>query len=194
MTPKRLKVLIADGESLAVEFKGEGHTSLSDRELIEAAVCLANRPTEEPGWLLVGVEDDGRITGAHPRHEAGQTDTRRVQALIANRTRPSLSVIAEVVPIEGGEVLVIEVPPSRYPVGTSDGRYLRRAIGGRGKPECIPFHFHEMQARLADRGFLDYSALVIPEASWDDLDPLELERFRRSVRESRGRGDETLLE
>ena len=100
MTLERLRLLITDGESLAVEFKGEEHTPLSDRDLVEAAVCLANRPTEEPGWLLVGVEDDGRITGAHPRHEAGQTDTRRVQALIANRTRPSLSVIAEVVPIE----------------------------------------------------------------------------------------------
>jgi ATP-dependent DNA helicase RecG len=52
--------------------------------------------------------------------------------------------------------------------------------------------FHEMHARQADRGAEDYSALVVPHASWDDLDPLELERFRRSIRERRS-GDRTLL-
>jgi len=51
-----------------------------------------------------------------------------------------------------------------------------------------------MQATLASRGALDYSALVVPEVSWEDLDPLEFERFRRMIRESRGQGDQTLLE
>jgi len=40
---------------------------------------------------------------------------------------------------------------------------------------------------------LDYSAAVAEGATWDDLDLLEIERFRRFVRESGGRGDETLL-
>ena len=51
-----------------------------------------------------------------------------------------------------------------------------------------------MQARQADRGLLDYSALVLSDVGWGDLDPLEFDRFRRSIRERRGRGDETLLE
>ena len=46
---------------------------------------------------------------------------------------------------------------------------------------------------LLTEGFLDYSALVVPEAEWDDLDPLEFERFRRFIRESRGQGDTALL-
>jgi len=79
------------------------------------------------------------------------------------------------------------------PVGTTDGTYLRRIIGGRGRPECLPFHFHEMQAMLANRGALDYSAFVVPDAHWEDLDPLEFERFRRTIRESRGQGDTALL-
>jgi ubiquinone/menaquinone biosynthesis C-methylase UbiE len=32
--------------------------------LVEADICLANRSGVEPGWLVVGVEDDGRITGS----------------------------------------------------------------------------------------------------------------------------------
>jgi len=51
-----------------------------------------------------------------------------------------------------------------------------------------------MQGYQADRGILDYSFLVIPEARWEDLDPLEFERFRRSIRESRGLGDPSLID
>lgn len=192
MTPERLREMIQAGESLDVEFKGESSHAVSDNQIIEAVVCLANRPSDRPGWLLLGIEDDGRVTGARPRHH-DRTDPIRVQALIANRTRPSLSVRVEVISLEGRDVIAIEIPSSRVPVGTTDGRYVRRAIGGDGKPACLPMHFHEMQALQADRGLIDYSALVIPEAQWDDLDPLEFERFRRIIRESQGRGDASLV-
>ena len=193
MTPEALRKLINDGETLDVEFKGEASRPLSDNDLVEAVVCLSNR-SGDSGYLLIGVEDDGRITGARPRHEAGHTDIARLQALIANRTRPSTSVRAAIVQLEEHEILTIEIPAARSPVGTADGKYLRRALGGDGKPACVPFAFHEMQARQADRGVLDYAALVIPGAEWSDLDPLEIERFRRSIRESSGRGDGSLLE
>ncbi len=194
MTRDTLLDLIAQGENLAVEFKGEEREPLSDRDLVEAVVCMANIPGENVGHILLGVEDDGRVTGARPRHEAGKTDPRRVQALIANRTRPSLACEVELAFIEDREVLAIRVPKSRIPVGTAEGKYLRRAIGGRGRPECLPFHFHEMQAFQADRGILDYSLLVVPEASWEHLDSLEFERYRRSIRESRGLGDPALVD
>lgn len=193
MTPEALRELISAGEMLDVEFKSEEAGALSDRDLLEAIVCLANRPGTASGWLLVGVEDDGRISGARARHES-RTDCQRVQALIAHRTRPSISVRAEVVLLDGKEVLAMEVPTARSPVGTADGKFLRRAIGGDGKPACVPLHFHEMQSLQADRGVLDYSALAVEGARWADLDPLELERFRRFVRESQGRGDGALLD
>ncbi len=192
MTPEQLKDLIAAGESLDVEFKGEERKPLSDDELIEAVVCLANRSSNTPAWLLIGVEDDGRVTGARPRHESGRTDPDRLAALIANRTRPSLVPRVALVPFQGKEVIAIEVPPVPAPVGTTAGKYLRRALGGDGKPCCLPMFFHEMHARQADRGAEDYSALIVPDATWEDLDPLEFERFRRSIRERRG-GDPSLL-
>ena len=192
MMPEDLRRLIGAGETLQVEFKGEEQRPLSDGDLIEAVVCLANRSDDAPAWVLIGVEDDGRLTGARPRHH-DRTDPLRLQALISNRTRPSLAVRAEVITLEDKDVIVIEIPSTRSPVGTADGKYLRRALGGDGRPACVPFHFHEMQALQADRGVLDYSALVIPDARWDDLDPLEFERFRRFVRESQGRGDASLI-
>ena len=89
MTPEGLLELIRRGESLDLEFKGESRGPLSDTNLVESVVCLANQTGTAPGWLLVGVEDDGRITGARPRHEADETDAPRVRLMIANRTRPS---------------------------------------------------------------------------------------------------------
>jgi len=193
MTPERLHQMIQAGESLSVEFKGESNRAISDQELIETVVCLANRSSSQPAWILIGVEDDGIITGARARHGT-HTDPLRVQALVANRTRPSLSVRVEVVALGGKEVIVIEVPPVRLPTGTADGRYLRRAIGSDGRPACLPMHFHEMHALQAERGMLDYSELVIPEARWNDLDSLEFDRFRRFIRESHGRGDALLVD
>jgi len=192
VTPERLQGLIAAGESLDVEFKGEERKPLSDDDLVEAVVCLANRSSRDPAWLVIGVEDDGSVTGARPRHESGRTDPARLSALVANRTRPSLTPRVAVVPLHGKELIVIEVPPASAPVGTTAGKYLRRALGGDGKPCCLPMFFHEMHARQADRGAEDYSALILPEATWEDLDPLEFERFRRSIRERRG-GDQSLL-
>lgn len=193
MTADDLRRLIAAGETLRVEFKGEARGMLNDRDLVEAVVCLANRSGREPAWLLVGVEDDGRVTGARARHENG-TDLHKLAALIAGRTRPSISAGVEALVLDGNDVLVIDVTPQSQVVGTSDGVYLRRAIGGDGNPACLPMDVAAMGSLQADRGQLDPSAQLIAAARWEDLDPLEFERFRRSVRERRGRSDESLLD
>lgn len=84
-----IDALIARGESLDLEFK----TEVNDGELVETVVCLANGGG---GTLLIGVEDDGRVTGARPRH-GSSIDPRRVEAVVSNSTRPAVGVRAEVV-------------------------------------------------------------------------------------------------
>ena len=49
-------------------------------------------------------------------------------------------------------LLVIQVSPQRQPVGTSDGVFLRRTIGGDGRPACLPMDGYAMQS-LRQRGF-----------------------------------------
>ena len=193
MTAKQLRRLIAGGETLDVEFKGEKRSSLNDRELVAAVVCLANRSGAEPGWLFVGVEDDGAVTGARSRHDKA-TDIDKVAALIAARTQPALAVRVEAHSLDGVPVLVIEVPRQQHVVSTSDGQFLRRTMGGDGRPACVPMDAFAIQSQQANRGLLDPSAQVVAGARWEDLDPLEFERFRRSVRERRGRSDESLLD
>lgn len=190
MSESELRALIAQGERLHVEFK----RAATPEELVEAVVCLANRPAEEWGYLLLGVDDDGAIVGTSFHRETSYREPLQIQALIAGRTRPAIACEVAFVPVAEKTVIAVRVPRAVRPVGTASGRYLRRAIGGRGTPECAPYHFHEMQAFLAARGSLDYTALPVPEARWDDLDPLEFERYRRFIRESRGQGDTVLLE
>ena len=152
--PARVAQWIAGGETYEVEFKGEQRERLNDRDLVEAVVCLANGTG---GVLLIGVEDDGTVSGARPRHEAGRTDPLRVQTLIANMTQPALSAVAGIVQVEGTEVLVVEVPDSPRVVGTTRGTYVRRAIAGDGRPTCVPYHAHEMLAHEVDRGAVDWA-------------------------------------
>lgn len=188
MTEGELRAVVAAGESFTIEFKGEERARLSDDDIVEACVCLANG---SGGTLLIGVEDDGRITGASARHEAGRTDPDRLQALIANRTQPPLRSIVDVVDVDDAVVIAISVDDEQRSVGTASARYIRRAIGPDGKPSCVPYHLHEMQAHEIGRGAVDYAAIEVPGASWDDLDPLEFERLRRIIRET-GTGDVAL--
>ena len=183
-----LAAMVAGGETLAVQFKSARRGRLPDRELVETVACMANRDDDGEGWVLLGVEDDGQVTGTR----AGEMDVFQVQALVSNRTRPAVAVHAETFELDGKKVLAIGVPRSLSPVGTADGRYLRRALGGAGKPACVPFHFREMNSRQADFGTFDYSAVELPELGFDALDPLEFARYRRAIRENRG-GDEALL-
>lgn len=190
LTEESLREIIASGESFDVEFAGEDAAPLSDAALLEAVVCQANG---RGGILLVGVEDDGRVTGARARH-GSYTDARRVESFIANQTVPSCPVECSIAALDGRDVLVVEIPPGRPVTSTNTGIYKRRAMDVHGRPRCLPFLAHEMQSREASRGALDYSSLVVPEARWEDLDPLEIERLRQMVARNRGRADASLLE
>lgn len=160
--PRRVARWIAEGESYEVEFKGEQRERLNDRDLVEAVVCLANG---NGGALLVGIEDDGTISGARPRHESGRTDPLRVEALIANMTQPPLSTVVKTVEIDSHEILVVEVPDSPRVVGTTRGTYVRRALAGDGRPTCVPYHAHEMLAHEVDRGAVDWAGLRVSAAA-----------------------------
>ena len=73
MNSESLLQLIQQGETMDIEFKGEERKALSDNDLVEAVVCLCNRPGDVPGYLLLGVEDDGRIRSETPTFVAGLT-------------------------------------------------------------------------------------------------------------------------
>jgi ATP-dependent DNA helicase RecG len=188
-TVDEVRALIAGGETLTVEFKGDSAQPLADRDLVETAACLANT---RGGVILVGVEDSGVVTGARPRH-GSYTDVRRLEALIANKTVPGCPAECDVIALDGHDVIVVRIPPGRPITATSGGVYKRRRLDVHGHPQCAPFFPHEIQSREGSRGAQDYSALPVPGARWDDLDPLEFERLRQTIQRSPGRADASLL-
>ena len=96
--------MIPSRESMTVEFKSD-RKKLSDRELIETVVCLAN---SEGGELWLGVEDDGTPTGLHADHAELAT----LPAFIAGRTAPRLDVRVTPVEAEGVRITRMRAFPA----------------------------------------------------------------------------------
>lgn len=165
-------------ETLTVEFKSD-LKKLPDRDLIEALVCLANA---EGGELWLGVEDDGTPSGLHADHR----QLEGLAGMVAARTSPSLSVLAEAVELDGVTVTCIRVAKAQGEVATTGGVYLRRRLKHDGTPECVAMLPHERASRASSFGLIDVSAQPVVGATLADLDPLERERLRQAVQQYGG--------
>jgi ATP-dependent DNA helicase RecG len=109
-----------------------------------------------------------------------------IAAFIASRTVPPLNVEVSFVHFAEGLVAVVSIPPARQHVSTNDGKLLIRYFDTKGRPGCRPLYSHEIIGWRADHGMADPSALLMPEVTWDDLEPLEFSRLRRMVEENTG--------
>lgn len=170
--------LIEQGESLVLEFKSDVKC-LPDRELIAAIAALANT---EGGDLVLGVEDDGTVTGLHPNHG----NPSGLAAFIANKTNPPVAVRVERHEVKGLEVALIRVPKSKELVSTSEGLLQRRRLMVNGKPEAVPFYPHEFVQRQSSMGLKDPSAIVVEGITAKELNPLERHRVREAIRKYGG--------
>lgn len=188
MDAATMEISIAQGESIEREFKSDLRREFTDKEIYEEVVALANT---NGGVLWVGVENDGTITGARPRHGAS-TDSNKLKSAIFHNTVPNINTRISIVSHPKGNVLAIEV--DKYPeiCSTTSGKTLRRAIGADGKPQTVPFYARDQVSRRVDLGLLDFSAQPIDVTTFDDLDPLEFERVRQTI--TKLRGDRTLLD
>lgn len=176
--------ILPPAETLTVEFKSD-RKRLSDADLVEALVCLANT---EGGELWLGVEDDGQVTGLHADHAL----LVGLAGLVAARTSPSLQVDVEPAVINGVRVACIRVPKATSEVATQAGVYVRRRIKHDGTPECVPMLPHERISRASSFGLIDVSAQPVAGCTLADFDPLERERLRQAVHKYGG--DRVLLE
>lgn len=149
---------MAAGESQTVEFKSH----VNDRELVKAVACLANGGG---GTLLLGVNDDGTVVGAQPRHGAS-TDPHRVAAYVQNATEPALAVAVTLEQINERQVVRIDVPDADPgPVGTKDGVFTKRVMDAVGRPQCRPMTVHEIVGMgMLTRG-QDFATAVARDAT-----------------------------
>lgn len=183
---QKLQELIILGESLEREFKSD-RRQISDNEIYEEVVALANT---SGGVLLIGVEDDGTVTGARPRH-GNITEPMKLQSAIFNNTVPNINTQISVLSHPDGTVLAIEVTSYPEPCATAKGKSIHRIVGPDGRPQTVPFYPRDQRSRRVDLGLLDFSAQVMDGVTFEDLDPLEFERLRQSIVSLRG--DRALL-
>lgn len=178
MSNDEILKIIQQGESLTLEFKSD-QKCLPDRDLVAAVVSLANT---EGGELLLGVEDDGTVTGLHPSH----INITGIPSLIANRTNPAISVQIEKYTISGQPVARISVSKSRQLVSTSEGLLLRRRMKLDNTPEAVPFYPHEFIQRQSSMGLIDPSAMVLEDIEMEQLDTLQRQRLRNAIKKYGG--------
>lgn len=179
---QEIKEIIQNGENLSVEFKSD-LTRLSDSALVTAIVGLSNT---EGGYLLLGVEDNGDVTGLHKKHQ----NTSGLSGLVANRTVPSLNIKSQIIEIDSVNIAVITVPKANGIIATSDGLIQQRRLKADGTPESIPFHPHDFMQRQSSLQVIDPSAIAMQDISADQLDPLQRQRLRNAIK--RYGGDNSL--
>ncbi|MFP5252471.1 MAG: DNA glycosylase AlkZ-like family protein [Actinomycetes bacterium] len=188
MSPDELAQVIAAGESFTVEFKRGQRSAMSDNDIVDAVICMANG---DGGLVVIGVEDDGTITGLEARRGAS-TQPHLLQAMILNKTESPLATAVEMVDMNGLPVAVIDVPKAPVPVGSKSGKYVRRSLRADGRPECVAYPLYEMLSVGLTAQGRDYAATPARGARIEDLDPAEFDRFRRMC--AAGKGDRTLAE
>lgn len=151
--------IIKNGESNTVEFKSWKKSS-NFKDLIELlvkeAVGFANT---KGGTILVGVEDNGDITGCD------NFDTQNIIESIYDKTVPNLFSDIEVEKIEDKKILVITVEKNINKVSTSKGVSYRR-LGKNTKPD-YPMEYSSNRIN-GFRG--DYSSKIIEPSNKNDIE------------------------
>lgn len=170
----KLNELIAGWENEVVEFKevNDNYSTSDIGKYFSALSNEANLKNKDAGWLVFGVRDRDRTIVGTPY----RTDRLRLDGLkkaIADGARTSFREIHEL--LSGGlRVILFEIPPAPrgIPIGWNGYNHGRdgSSIGALSNAE-----YDEIRSQVA--GF-DWSAVVVPQATIDDLDPDALAKAR----------------
>lgn len=188
-----LQAMISAGEQLTVEFKSDrsgakGEHIMEGESLLAEVVALAN---SGGGYLLIGGENDGRITGLSPLRQDQRPEPLR--AYIFNNTQPPISTKSEVVQHLDRRVMVVKVLSVQGVFyATASGKMVRRELTAQG-PETRPLYPYQVTSLLSQQRQIDYSEQMIHDLDWTALDPLELERARQMIDRNVGRSDASLV-
>lgn len=181
LTPQEITTLVVKGETLTTEFKRRrSNNDFTKHDLVDAVTCLANGPG---GQLLIGVEDDGTISGCFPFHRTGTTDPVRIEAMIQANTRPTLPTLVSAVQIDGKDVVAVQVPPQPTPVCTAKGLYQHRIMRQDGRPACVAMDPAYLFSAYREGKDIDWALLPAYESTLTDILPSALQHFRELTSE-----------
>jgi len=184
MDAELLEKLLGRQEGQFLEFKscyerpaGRGAKRRKAKEAAkDIAETLSAMANADGGTLLVGVEDDGTVSGVDYPSDKLNLLLEAPSALIRPALRPKIER-----PLHKGKlVLAFEIGYSLDTHQLTDGRYLLR-VGDRN----LPFPAEKIRAlKQAKTGTL-YERLFIPHASLDDLNWQLLEELKERTKDPR---------
>ena len=173
MTQSELSELIANGENSSVEFKRD---DLKPKDLAKELVAFANF---DGGRVLIGVDDDGHVSGL--QHEPAETEE-WVMSVARDKVRPSLiphfQVLRDVEP--GKHVAVVRVGTgwtvmARY--HNNKEEYFIRAGS-----QSVPMRQGELQRAFQQPSGLRPEVRPIPGATLNRLDRRRLKDYFGRIR------------
>lgn len=172
MSLDQLKELLESKESEHLEFK-EAKNSYEFEEVVKYCVALAN---ERGGKFVLGVSDKvpRRIVGSHAFPDVDQT-----KANVSDRLH--LRVNAQVIHHPDGRVVVFEVPsrPIGMPIQHKGAYWMRSG------QNLVPMTPDQLK-RILDEVGPDFSAEIAKNATFADLDPVAIARFREMWKRKSG--------
>lgn len=135
--------------------------------LTNEAVGFANA---DGGIILVGVEDNGEITGCY------NYDEQNIIEIIYDKTIPKLFTDIEILKVDNKDILKISVQKSTDIIATTKGVVFKR-LGKNTKP----FYPSEYSSNIITGFKGDYSAKIIESSTREDIDFTEVERLKLKI-------------
>ena len=176
-TKKHIKSLIATGEGLHIDFKrsmNSGHA--------KTLVSFAN---SKGGKLLLGVEDDGTISG----HKLSNSEKSKIGDIARDCDPPIDITLYSVSMGRGLSVTVVEVPISKNPPHRcTSGYYVR--VGA----SSTKLTTRQLTDFLVLHGILGFDEYVVSDSNWSKiLSKVNLRRFKSLLSEGARQVDDTSL-
>ncbi|WP_282825090.1 RNA-binding domain-containing protein [Gulosibacter sediminis] len=185
MTPAEitplLDRLLAGWENEVVEFKeaGDGYSTDKIGEYFSALSNEANLRGADAGWLVFGVKNSTRkVVGTPYRPEPDRLQSLKMQ--IAENAEPS-ATFSEILELAhpDGRVLLLKVPPAPRGIPIAwKGHYYARS-----GESLDSLHLSKLDEIRAQTLATDWTAVVVPSATIEHLDPAAIARARQGFTE-----------
>ncbi|MDP4277784.1 MAG: putative DNA binding domain-containing protein [Bacteroidota bacterium] len=163
---ENLKVIIAQGEGVEVEFKKA--TSTLPMSLFETICAFLNR---KGGHLFLGVDDDGTVLGVDENSVQTQLDMLARNMNNPQIISPTFFLSTEVVDIDGKKVIYIYVPESSQPHSYKGNLYDRNEDGDfrLTNQQLITNLYLRKQDSYTENKVFEYLNMSDFETEWFDM-------------------------
>lgn len=176
MTSKNLQRIVDQGEGISVEFKTSQNRI--NKNAFETVCAFLNR---QGGHLLLGIEDDGTVTGVDGSAVQGILDSIVTKANNPQKLSPPYYLSPEVVEIDGKNVIVLYVPESSQVHSTAGNIFDRNEDGDfdiTNQPEQVTQLYLRKQSNYTENK-------VYPYVTLDDFKESLFDRVRKLARSQR---------